>query len=407
MHWLTLRFLDSGLERVFAESLLPRVLRQGQIAVWMGMLVYVTHGLLLDWQSPALASAQPFGGLWGMRWTAMLVPALVLVACRTRWFAPYCHLGLSSVGFAAGWGLIVMQTQVAEQHAVAFYPLIVEVAFYTYNFVGARFIYALGVDLALLAVYNVVFGFLFPYPARELLGHDFFLISANLIGGTAGYLAERQRRQLFLQSQELARAQVRIRESEAAQARTRILRDMHDGVGSHISTAIRQLESGRASHGEVLLTLRDSLDQLKLSIDAMNLLPGDITALLANLRYRLEPRFKTSDIELQWDVDLLPTLARLDDKAMRHLQFMVFEALSNVLQHARASVLRIELRATPRGGARLLLIDNGCGFEPERARRRGLSSLRERAAAIDASLVIASVPGNTAVEIVLDGSVAG
>lgn len=401
MHWLTLRFLDSALERAFAESLLPRVLRQGQIAVWMGMLVYMTHGLLLDWQSSALASARSFGGLWDMRLTAMLVPALVLVACRTRWFAPHCHLGLSSVGLAAGWGLIAMQTQVTEQHAVAFYPLIVEVAFYTYNFVGARFIYALGVDLTLLAVYNVVFGVLFPYPPGELLGHDFFLISANLIGGTAGYLAERQRRQLFLQSQELTRAQARIRESEAAQARTLILRDMHDGVGSHISTAIRQLESGRATHSDVLHTLRDSLDHLKLSIDTMNLAPGDVTALLANLRYRLEPRFKASDIELLWDVDLLPTLAQLNDKAMRHLQFMVFEALSNVLQHARASVLRIELRATPGGGAQLRVIDNGCGFELDRVKRRGLSSLRERAAAIGAGLVIASTPGNTAVEIVL------
>jgi signal transduction histidine kinase len=192
-----------------------------------------------------------------------------------------------------------------------------------------------------------------------------------------------------------------IREQERASERSRILQDMHDGVGSHIILAIRQLESGQASHAEVLQTLRDSLDHLKLSIDTMNLAPGDVTALLANLRYRLEPRFKASDIELQWDVDLLPTLTQLNDKAMRHLQFMVFEALSNVLQHARASVLRIELRATPGGGAQLRVIDNGCGFELDRVKRRGLSSLRERAAAIDAGLVIASAPGNTAVEIVL------
>ena len=66
-------------------------------------------------------------------------------------------------------------------------------------------------------------------------------------------------------------------------------------------------------------------------------------ALLANLRYRLEPRFAASDIELQWDVDLIPPLQRLDAHAMRQLQFMLFEAFSNVLQQAQASVLRIEL----------------------------------------------------------------
>lgn len=192
------------------------------------------------------------------------------------------------------------------------------------------------------------------------------------------------------------------REQERAAERTRILRDMHDGVGSHISAAIRQLQSGKASSEQLLQTLRDSLDQLKLSIDAMNLAPGDLTALLANLRYRLEPRLVASDIELQWDVDLLPPLERLDAKAMRQLQFMVFEALSNVLQHAQASVLRIDLRALPGGGAQLRVIDNGRGFDPARVQRRGLSSLRERAAAIGARLGIVSAPGRTVVEIALD-----
>lgn len=200
----------------------------------------------------------------------------------------------------------------------------------------------------------------------------------------------------YRQMEQLARAQERTAE------RTSILRDMHDGVGAHISSAIRQLQSGKASNAQLLQTLRDSLDQLKLSIDAIHLPPGDITALLANLRYRLEPRLKASDITLQWEVDQLPALERLDDKAMRQLQFMVFEALSNVLQHAQASVLRIELLATARGGARLRVIDNGCGFDPERVKRTGLSTLRERATAINAALVIASVAGQTVVEIGLD-----
>lgn len=217
----------------------------------------------------------------------------------------------------------------------------------------------------------------------------------------ANLLARVQKKEQALQQNYECMIQL-MREQERASERARILRDMHDGVGSHISLAIRQLESGKASYGEVLQTLRDSLDQLKLSIDAMNLPLGDITALLANLRYRLEPRFKASDIELLWEVDQLPPLLRLDDKAMRQLQFMVFEALSNVLQHAKASVLHIKLRATLRGGARLLVTDNGCGFDPDRVKHRGLGSLRERAAVIDATLVIASAPGHTVVEIGLE-----
>jgi signal transduction histidine kinase len=197
------------------------------------------------------------------------------------------------------------------------------------------------------------------------------------------------------------------RDQERSAERTRILRDMHDGVGSHISAAIRQLQSGQATNGQVLTTLRDSLDQLKLSIDSMHLVAGDVTALLANMRYRLEPRFTSSGMAFEWDVDLLPHLARLDHSAMRQLQYMVFEALSNVLQHAQAKTLRIEAGAGTSDGntalasavAVLRVIDDGRGFDAHAPTSRGLASMRERALAIGAQLVINSVPGRTVVEI--------
>ncbi len=219
----------------------------------------------------------------------------------------------------------------------------------------------------------------------------------DLMGNLSERIAQRER--------ELAASYATVerlaRQEERARERSRILSDMHDGVGSHISVAIRMVESGQGTSPEVLKTLRESLDQLKLSIDAMNLPSGDLTAMLASLRYRLEPRFKASDIALVWDVGLLPPLARLHGKAMRQLQFMVFEALSNVLQHAHASELRIELQPSPGGGARLRVIDNGRGFDPERVQRKGLASLRERAAAIGVGLDISSEPGRTVVEILI------
>jgi signal transduction histidine kinase len=203
---------------------------------------------------------------------------------------------------------------------------------------------------------------------------------------------EQELNQTYLQMADLERQQARSSE------RSLILREMHDGVGMHLSTAMRQLQSGKASDQEVLNTLHESLDQLKLSIDAMNLPPGDITALLANLRYRLEPRLKASDIDLQWGVDLIAPVERLDDKAMRQLQFIVYEALSNVMQHARATSVRIEASSTG-PGVRLRVVDNGCGFDASQPWRKGLMSMRDRAAGIGGSLVLQSVPGNTVVEI--------
>ena len=204
---------------------------------------------------------------------------------------------------------------------------------------------------------------------------------------------------------ELARTYGQLTQTAGKQARaaerTRILRDMHDGVGAHLSSAIRQLESGRADDEQLLHTLRDSLDQLKLSIDALNMPPGDVTALLAGLRYRLEPRFAACDVELQWAVDDLGVVRGYDAPAMRHLQFMLFEALSNVLQHAQARVLRIEACASG-NGVRLRIIDDGRGFDVSRPMRSGLASMHERAAAIGAQLSLQSRPGQTVVDITLN-----
>ncbi len=203
---------------------------------------------------------------------------------------------------------------------------------------------------------------------------------------------EQELSQSYLKVEQLAREQERVSE------RTRILRDMHDGVGAHLSAAIRQLQSGKASTDEVLQTLRDTLDQLKLSIDAMHLQPGDISSLLANLRYRLEPRFAASDIALQWVVGPLEPVARMDANAMRQLQFMVFEALSNVLQHSQATTLAIEAEMDG-SGICLRIVDNGRGFDAALPPRKGLLSMRERATAIGAALQISSQPGRTVVDI--------
>lgn len=192
--------------------------------------------------------------------------------------------------------------------------------------------------------------------------------------------------------EELARQQERVAE------RSRILRDMHDGVGSHLSTALRQLQSGRSTSEELQHTLRDALDQLKLSIDAINLAAGDVAALLANLRYRLQPRFAALDMVLVWEVQELPLVGRLSHHDMRQLQYMLFEAISNVLQHARATEMRMQAQVE-QGDVVVRVVDNGQGFEVERLSPRGLGSLRQRAKAIGAQLAVSSQPGRTVVEI--------
>lgn len=171
----------------------------------------------------------------------------------------------------------------------------------------------------------------------------------------------------------------------AAEERGRILRDMHDGAGAHLIAAIRQVESGQAQDPELLQTLQESLDQLRLSIDAMNIPPGDVNALLSSLRYRLERRIEAAGLRLVWRVDELPRLDALQAEGMRHLQFILLEAISNVIQHARAT--RLTVRAVTEGDhLRVDLEDDGVGCESASAGGQGLRSMAERAALIGARL---------------------
>lgn len=195
--------------------------------------------------------------------------------------------------------------------------------------------------------------------------------------------------------QKLAQQHEALRQLEKAAARTeeraRILRDMHDGAGAHLITAMRQLEGGVASQAEVIQTLRESLDQLRLSVDAMSLPAGDVNALLASLRFRLEQRIRDSGLELVWDVELLPLWNTCSEEAMRHLQYIVFEAISNVLHHARAHQLAMTARSHDQV-ITIVLRDDGVGTQ-ERPRGNGLRTMHERAALIGGLLEVRSDSG--------------
>ena len=201
---------------------------------------------------------------------------------------------------------------------------------------------------------------------------------------------------------ELRDSFVRLSEAERARAilaeRERILRDMHDGVGANLATAMRQLESGDTSTRDVAQTLRESLDQLKLSIDAMNSPAGDVNALLASLRYRLQPRIENAGLHLEWDVDELPHWQAGDEHAMRNLRFLLLEAISNALQHASASRLRLGAHVGNHS-IEISLDDNGRGLQGTPG--RGLKSMRDRAIAIGAEIGIEDAQPGTRVRVSL------
>jgi len=71
----------------------------------------------------------------------------------------------------------------------------------------------------------------------------------------------------------------------------------------------------------------------------------------------------------------------------------VLEALTNITKHAEADAATVRLRSSG-GGLEITVLDSGRGFDPGAAANgMGLTSMRDRLAAVGGHLVVASRPG--------------
>ncbi|WP_245175754.1 ATP-binding protein [Cupriavidus sp. AcVe19-6a] len=208
---------------------------------------------------------------------------------------------------------------------------------------------------------------------------------------------EAELRAVFARAQKIAAEQTALRE------RSRILRDMHDGLGSQLVTTLSMLESGQPSRAQIAGQVRHALDSLKLSIDAMQDTGGDLAAVLGNLRYRLGPRIEEAGIAIHWQVERLPVLPHFTARKVQELQYLLLEGITNVLQHANASAITLAAHADPVAQViRIRLADDGRGFDTGATRGgRGLRNMQVRAAAISGRLQLQSVPGQTTLTIEL------
>lgn len=201
---------------------------------------------------------------------------------------------------------------------------------------------------------------------------------------------------------ELELSHQKLREAERQRTisteRQRLMQDMHDGLGASLISAIRSVERGAVSEVDISQILKGCLDDLKLTIDSMEPVEADLLLLLATLRFRLEPRLDGTGIALLWEVRKLPTLPWLDPSSALHILRIVQESIANILHHTRASEIRVSTAAED-GGVRVIIEDNGQGFDVESAQRagkgHGLRNQQRRAQALDGAVDWVSGPEGT------------
>jgi len=188
-----------------------------------------------------------------------------------------------------------------------------------------------------------------------------------------------------------------------AEERQRLMRDMHDGIGSHLMSTLALARLGSLSQHDMQEVLADCIDELKITIDSLEPVESDLLVVLGNLRYRLEPRLNAAGIELEWAVDDLPPLAYLDPTNTRSILLIVQEAFTNTLKHARAHRITLST-GVDYANARVWVrvTDDGIGIPPEKSEGRGMENMHTRAAKLNGVVeVVALKGGGTCVNLYL------
>lgn len=177
------------------------------------------------------------------------------------------------------------------------------------------------------------------------------------------------------------------RQRTLAQERERLMRDMHDGMGGQLVSTLALLDKDTVNHDTLREALQKALDDLRLMIDSMEDVDGDVLTVLAMLRERLEPRLKQAGIKIDWRVSDLPPMTGLGPEKSLQLLRIFQETVTNVLKHSHADTLTFETRQASgnadQPGIHIECRDNGCGLPPDDDKSvtsgYGLNNIRHRA----------------------------
>ena len=229
----------------------------------------------------------------------------------------------------------------------------------------------------------------------------FTFTAALLLAGVVAtvQLTEKRKFQLRLQRIE--------QESALERERARIAQDLHDDLGSSLTRI--SLLSG------LLRADKDHPDQVEAHASKLSLSADQTVRSLEEIVWAVRPGSDT----LQSLVDYIthfagelfegsPTRCRLDvpeelpaqplPPDVRHNIFLIVkETLTNILKHAGAGEVHLQIKAPPRS-LEIVIADDGKGFDVNTAatagHRNGLGNMRRRAEAVGGKLTLTSQPGS-------------
>ncbi|MBX3622620.1 MAG: histidine kinase [Rhizobacter sp.] len=190
--------------------------------------------------------------------------------------------------------------------------------------------------------------------------------------------------------------QAQQQEQAVLTERQRIMREIHDGVGSQLVGLLSMVSQRQADPAVLEEHVKQALDEMRMAVDSLQPVHGDLVAVLATLRYRLQPRLQAAGVQVRWDVSQLPALPQLSPQSVLQVQRILLEGFTNVLKHARATEVAVQARLDEGEvpAVVLSLTDNGVGLAAAGGGHgHGVANMQARAAAIGAQLHVEPAAG--------------
>ena len=203
---------------------------------------------------------------------------------------------------------------------------------------------------------------------------------------------------------ENARLHERSRELSIVEERNRLARELHDSLVQKLFGVVlaaqsagtlleRDAGAAREQVERVGELAREAVAELRSLVFQLRPAEIETEGLGAALRKHVEVLRGAHGAEISLELRGAPRLRPgVDEEVFRIAQ----ESLQNALRHSEAQRIDVRLDEDA-GGLRLVVSDDGVGFEPEeaalRSRRLGLTSMEERARGMGGRLAIESAPG--------------
>ncbi len=183
--------------------------------------------------------------------------------------------------------------------------------------------------------------------------------------------------------------------------RDRISMELHDGIIQSLYAVGIKLELTRLT----LVEKPAVAEQIMSANQDLNRVIEDIRGYIRNLRtsanYSLTLHDQLEEIAESFRevasarlvMHVPRTITAVTEERVHAIVQITREALSNVMRHANATEVRLELRQTPTQ-LTLIIADNGIGFPMDRiSQGNGLRNIRQRARAANGEATLDSAPG--------------